>query len=190
MLEGESKRQFEELTAKLVGQYTIPSDKAAEAVERLKVKAAKAWPLISHYVAVCMSRQPNKAGKQPPEWEDMAAVACAVQVRSSVCAAATKQRDSLAARAADVPPLLRFLLCGLSSTSQNMHLLATSLGVAAYWSSWQAVARDAPEMSEFLGLDVARGDKCLGVITLGLTERADSYRGSRTPAMDKVTWRS
>lgn len=69
-----------------------------------------------------------------------------------------------------------------------MYLLATSMGLAPYWSSWQAVARDAPEMAEFLGL--GEGGKCLGVFTLGISERAASYRGSRKPVADKVTWMS
>jgi hypothetical protein len=69
-----------------------------------------------------------------------------------------------------------------------MHLLATSFGLGAYWSSWQDVARDAPEIGELLGLDTSAGDRCLGVFCVGLTERAGAYRGSRTPYTDKVTW--
>jgi len=35
----------------------------------------------------------------------------------------------------------------------TQHLQATALGIAAYWSSWQPVARDSPEMKHFLGLE-------------------------------------
>lgn len=45
--------------------------------------------------------------QENPEWEEMCAVACAVQ---------------------------------------NMYLMATSLGVAGYWSSWETGARECKEM--------------------------------------------
>lgn len=41
-----------------------------------------------------------------------------------------------------------------------MHLMATSLGVGAYWSSWHDLARNSNEMLEFLGLDHTKGDRC------------------------------
>jgi len=148
VLQGESKKKFEELTIELVGKYT-EKDKAEEAVERIRGKASKAWPLVSAYIVICMARAPGKGGKANPEWEDIASVAMAVQ---------------------------------------NMYLLATAQGLAPYWSSWQAVARDAPEMATFLGLDAARGDRCLGVFNLGHSDRRDAYRGSRKPIADKVTW--
>jgi hypothetical protein len=78
------------------------------------------WQPVSHMIAICMARQP-KPDKLMPLWEELAAVACAVQ---------------------------------------NMHLMATSLGVAAYWSSWHDTARDSPEMLSFLGLDYTQGDRC------------------------------
>jgi nitroreductase len=70
---------------------------------------------------------------------------------------------------------------------QNLWLMASALGLAGYWSSWQAVARDAPEMHEFLGLQ--RGQQCLGVFVLGRSDRAAGYRGSRDPVEERVTWR-
>lgn len=60
--------------------------------------------------------------KLMPLWEELAAVACAVQ---------------------------------------NMHLMATALSVAAYWSSWHDAARDSPQMLQFLGLDHEKGDRCV-----------------------------
>ena len=71
-------------------------------------------------IAICMARQ-SRPEKLMPLWEEIAAVACAVQ---------------------------------------NMHLMATSLGVGAYWSSWHDLARDSNEMLEFLGLDHTKGDRC------------------------------
>eukprot|EP00195_Chlamydomonas_chlamydogama_P012942 CAMPEP_0202899048 /NCGR_PEP_ID=MMETSP1392-20130828/7395_1 /ASSEMBLY_ACC=CAM_ASM_000868 /TAXON_ID=225041 /ORGANISM="Chlamydomonas chlamydogama, Strain SAG 11-48b" /LENGTH=316 /DNA_ID=CAMNT_0049585135 /DNA_START=231 /DNA_END=1181 /DNA_ORIENTATION=+ len=79
-------------------------------------------------------------------------------------------------------------LCSIGAAVQNMYLEATALGLAPFWTSWQAVARDAAEMHTFLGL--GEGDRCLGLLTLGMSDRADSYRGSRRPWQDKVTWRS
>ncbi|GFH26164.1 nitroreductase domain-containing protein, partial [Haematococcus lacustris] len=38
--------------------------------------------------------------------------------------------------------------------------MATAQGLAGYWSSWQAAARDAPEMAAFLGIDPTQGDNC------------------------------
>lgn len=49
---------------------------------------------------------------------------------------------------------------------QNMHLMATSLGVAAYWSSWHDTARDSPQMLQFLGLNHDKGDRCWALIML------------------------
>jgi hypothetical protein len=46
---------------------------------------------------------------------------------------------------------------------QNMHLMATSLQVAGYWSSWHDTARDSPQMLHFLGLDHSKGDRCVTV---------------------------
>lgn len=50
-------------------------------------------------------------------------------------------------------------LAACACAVQNMHLMATSLGVAAYWSSWHCGARDSPEMLEFLGLNYSIGDR-------------------------------
>ncbi|KAJ9522934.1 hypothetical protein QJQ45_023726 [Haematococcus lacustris] len=152
VLEGEAKTKFETLTIDLVGQYTTPADKSEEAVARLKGKASKTWPLVSHYIVICMQpKSSEKSGKKNPEWEEIAAVSCAVQ---------------------------------------NLALMATAQGLAGYWSSWQAAARDAPEMAAFLGIDPTQGDKCLGVYSLGLSDRLAGYKGSRAPIADKTSWLS
>lgn len=46
VLQDDAKKKFEDLTLELVGRYS-PQDKAAETLERLKMKAAKAWPNVS-----------------------------------------------------------------------------------------------------------------------------------------------
>ncbi|KAG2449450.1 hypothetical protein HYH02_005597 [Chlamydomonas schloesseri] len=80
-------------------------------------------------------------------------------------------------------------MAATSAAAQNMWLMSTALGLAAYWTSWQEVAREAPEMKQLLGL--APEDRVLGFFTVGLAEpeRVEGYRAARGPAADKVTWR-
>jgi nitroreductase len=87
-------------------------------------------------IAICMARQ-AKPGKLMPLWEELAAVACAVQ---------------------------------------NMHLMAASLGVAGFWSSWHDLARDSPAMLEFLGLEHAKGDRCAVRVCAGNAAKAAGAR--------------
>eukprot|EP00798_Chlamydomonas_sp_ICE-L_P018645 gene18645-25161_t len=61
------------------------------------------------------------------------------------------------------------------------------LCVASYWSSWQELARDSTQMKDFLGLSAE--DRCLGVLTVGMSDRMGAYRGTRKPYEDKVTWK-
>ena len=102
-------------------------------------------------IAICMRRQALPS-KRMPEWEEVAACACA---------------------------------------AQNMHLMASALGVGAYWSSWHAAQRDAPEMAVFLGLDAAAGDRCLGFMVCGVAApgAAAAVRAARRPLGGKVEWR-
>lgn len=69
-----------------------------------------------------------------------------------------------------------------------MWLMATSLGVAGYWTSWQAAARESEEMKAWLGL--GPDDRCLGFFVAGMCDNPDAYRGSRKPIQDKVTWKA
>jgi nitroreductase len=60
-------------------------------------------------------------------------------------------------------------LAACACAVQNMHLMATILGLAAYWSSWHDEARDSPQMLQFLGMDAAKGDRwvrCLQQVAL------------------------
>uniref|UniRef100_A0A6U2G0D4 Nitroreductase domain-containing protein n=1 Tax=Hemiselmis andersenii TaxID=464988 RepID=A0A6U2G0D4_HEMAN len=86
------------------------------------------WGPVSYMVAIVMQRQAGS--KRMPEWEEAAAVACAVQ---------------------------------------NMHLQASAFpGVACYWSSWHAAARDSEDMRVFLGMGAE--DKCLGYFIVAACE--------------------
>ncbi|KAF5832135.1 Nitroreductase-like protein [Dunaliella salina] len=144
VLGGSSKTEFEQLAVQMVEKYTEPREQAAKAAEHVRVKAATAWPLVSHYLAIILSPCPSN-----PEWEDLASVACAVQ---------------------------------------NIGLQATAMGIAGYWTSWEAVARDAQEMREFLGLTEPK-DRCLGLYCLGFSDRSAGYRSSRGTVQEKVQWR-
>ncbi|KAG2497044.1 hypothetical protein HYH03_005045 [Edaphochlamys debaryana] len=157
VLEGASKKAMEDLTMQIC-RTRLPADKAEKTLEKLTKKADSTWGKISAYLAIVAKRQ-ARADKAMPEWEEMAATACAVQ---------------------------------------NMALMCTAMGLAGYWTSWQEVAREAPEMKEFLGmapedrfLGMAPEDRVMGFFTLGRAdpERLAGYRGVRGPWADKVAWR-
>ncbi|GLC72645.1 hypothetical protein PLESTF_001274100 [Pleodorina starrii] len=82
VLEGESKREMEDLTLELC-RTRLPEDKAAKTLEKLQKKRDSTWGKISCQIAICCKRQ-AKPEKLMPEWEEMAAVACAVQVGNSI----------------------------------------------------------------------------------------------------------
>ena len=66
---------------------------------------------------------------------------------------------------------------------QNMHLMATAVGLAAFWSSNPVVYTD--NMNRFLGL--GERDKCLGLFYLGHAA-VNWPDGKRSPIADKVRW--
>mmetsp|Transcript_44075 Transcript_44075/g.115836 ORF Transcript_44075/g.115836 Transcript_44075/m.115836 type:complete len:296 (-) Transcript_44075:320-1207(-) len=114
--------------------------------------AVSKWGKASHLVAICVKRQRPVAGKKLfPEWEEDAAVACAVQ---------------------------------------NMHLLATTKRVGAYWSSWYAQYRGSPDCARDLGLDPDLGDRCLGVFVIGEVHDAvlAANRATRLPIDEVTSW--
>ena len=78
----------------------------------------------------------------------------------------------------------------VACTVQNMHLLATALGVGAYWSSWYAHYRGSAEMARDLGLEPESGDRCLGVFVLGdvAPETMSSNRAVRLPLSEVARW--
>lgn len=74
VLGAEAKSQFEQLTIKLVKERA-PADKVDAVVAKMERKAGKDWKSVSCYIALCVKRHPE----QLPEWEETAALACAVQ---------------------------------------------------------------------------------------------------------------
>lgn len=64
------------------------------------------------------------------------------------------------------------------------------MGIHGYWTSWQAPARESPEMAALLGLTPGKGDKCLGFFVVGTAdrERLAGYRPKREPLTEKVVW--
>lgn len=69
---------------------------------------------------------------------------------------------------------------------QNMHLAASAAGLGLYWSSPAATYGES--FAEFLGL--GDEDKCLGLLYAGWPKEGKEWpKGSRQPAMDKVTWK-
>jgi nitroreductase len=68
---------------------------------------------------------------------------------------------------------------------QNMHLTASALGMAAFWSSPPLSYTD--DMRKWLGLEDER-DKCLGFFYLGWPADEEWPEGEREDLTDKVTW--
>lgn len=68
---------------------------------------------------------------------------------------------------------------------QNIHITASAIGMAGYWSSPPLVYTD--EMREFL--DLGPKDKCLGLFYLGWPADKETWPMSkRRPIQDKLTW--
>ena len=78
--------------------------------------------------------------------------------------------------------------CAVACAVQNMHLLATSMSVGAYWSSWYAHYREDPQCARDLGLDPGEGDRCLGVFVVGEMEDGLSNRAARKPVSEIARW--
>ncbi len=68
---------------------------------------------------------------------------------------------------------------------QNMHLTASAIGMAGYWSTPPVVYTD--EMRLWLGLGDAR-DRCLGLFYLGWPESEEWPEGRRDDVAEKVVW--
>lgn len=67
---------------------------------------------------------------------------------------------------------------------QNMHLTATALGIAGYWSSGGMTYH--PGMKKILGL--SESEKCLGFFYLGKFDGPWPAGKRRTNGLDKVKW--
>lgn len=72
---------------------------------------------------------------------------------------------------------------------QNMHLQASAEpGLACYWSSWHAAARDSDDMRDFLGMECE--DRCMGFFIVAKCEPGVSDNRTRTEAHLSVEWRA
>ncbi|KAI8467063.1 MAG: Nitroreductase [Monoraphidium minutum] len=145
-------QEMQDVTEAVMGRLLAGApDQLQDVLDALRRDRARRWAPVSHMIAICMRRQAAPP-KLMPEWEEVAAVACAVQ---------------------------------------NMHLTASARGVACYWSSWHAAARDSPEMGAFLGLAPAAGDRCLGFLVCGTPApgAAQAYRAARRPLPGTAEWR-
>ncbi len=67
---------------------------------------------------------------------------------------------------------------------QNMHLTASAIGMAAFWSSPPLVYSD--EMRDWLGLP--EGGKCLGLLYLGWPKHEDWPIGARGNVAEKIVF--
>jgi len=110
----------------------------------------KKWKRCDVFIALNMLRQ-AQPDKRLPEWEELGAVACAVQ---------------------------------------NLHLVATALGLAGYWSSWNIVGRDSEAMAKLLDISKEAGDRCLGFFVLGSSDLVGKVRSGRGPVAQKTRWQS
>jgi len=68
---------------------------------------------------------------------------------------------------------------------QNMHLTASALGMAAFWSTPPLIYSD--EMRAWLGLESA-ADKCLGLFYLGWPKSDDWPEGARGDLAEKIVF--
>lgn len=78
-------------------------------------------------------------------------------------------------------------ICSVACAVQNMHLMATALGIACYWSSGGVAYSD--EMKDMCELESQ--DKVLGLFYVAnIKDKRKIFRCSRTSIADKIDWRS
>jgi len=141
----DSHYKLHELTEQVYKNNCENSPQLARKLEVLRDDAAHRWNNVSHFIAVCMKRT-----HKVPEWEEIAAVSCAVQ---------------------------------------NILLMAPCQNIGCYWSSWHSEATKSKELLEFLALDANNGDKCFGVLVLGICKSYPIlYETNRYPIENGTTW--
>ena len=96
------------------------------------------WGPVEYMIRIVVRRQATPS-KRFPEWEELAAVATAVQN-------------------------MHLQACAMSAAAAAAAAASSSLqyDLACYWSSWHSAARDSDEMKEFLQIANDTEDKCLG----------------------------
>lgn len=79
-------------------------------------------------------------------------------------------------------------ICAVATGIQNACLMATSLKVACYWSSWYEPFTSSSECIDFFGLNSEDGDLCLGVLCVGFSNKFGKAKAKREGFDAKVTW--
>ena len=81
-------------------------------------------------------------------------------------------------------------MCATACSVQNMHLMATSMGIGGYWSSqtWCKEAWESEDVREYL--NISQEDKLLGAFTIGEVNPSTKFRSTRRPILDSVEFRS
>lgn len=74
VIEKDSHYKFHELTEQVFKKHYENSPQLPRKLEVLHADVAHRWNNVSHFIAVCMKRT-----HKVPEWEEVAAVSCAVQ---------------------------------------------------------------------------------------------------------------
>ncbi len=74
-------------------------------------------------------------------------------------------------------------IAAVSCAIQNLHLTASALGMAGFWSS--PPITDSREMCDWLGLEGEK-DRCLGLFYLGWPEDEEWPEGKRGDIIEKV----
>jgi nitroreductase len=138
---------------------------------------------------------------QLPEWEEVSAVACAVQNMWLAGTAAGvhgywsswQEAGAAAARGLRLVcsrPRAPALPCMRSGPRRRLRPRSPAFAPPGPAPHAPLTARTAPEMLEFLGMEP--GDQCLGFFVAGSApvERVDAYKASRRPLEGVVEWRS
>lgn len=113
----------------------------AEMYSEVKMRDMADKPLASGCtIALCMQRDPAQS---LPEWEEIAAVACAVQ---------------------------------------NLWLSCTAMGLGGYWATPGFITRLGPV------LELAEGEKCLGLFYMGHLKPGTELPATRKPVAEKIRW--
>ena len=81
-------------------------------------------------------------------------------------------------------------LSAVAMSVQNIHLMATALGLGCFWSShtWCKDARESVELKEHFGFEAR--DKILGCLVLGRYDTSKKYTSTRGPVLKKVQFRT
>jgi hypothetical protein len=169
---------------------------------------------VHSYIALCMLRH-----EAVPEWEEMCAVACAVQnlVLQATALGVAGYWSSWQPVARDAPAMHQFLgarCCGVGA-ARGWREVACGWSCASCTAARHS-ARHTPKHigrprvlcvlrahahththshththTHTPGIDGTEGDRCLGVFVVGRADaaRVEGYRPRRRPLADKVVWK-